>query len=308
MSVSPPSDFTRELIDELSNDRFRFRAWRRFLSRSWQQSFEDIRESPVLTRSFLWSAAAIAVPGLALLLVSWRYQPDAVAIKSLSLWLPWYLMAVAFVLTHLGMSDDGAGRNIDRFPVPNQLSFMRLALAPLILFPGLTVPVHGAGGPVFAVFAALLALTDVLDGWLARHTGMCTRLGQMLDYLGDLAFLTFLSVGLYLAAAIPASLMWLLILRYPMTLVGALVLYFARGPAQLSPTTFGRATTLVLSIVLLLIAFESWLSTEWLPSLWLDRAMQSLYVLVGANVVYLIYRGVTWNSKQGEAPRVRKST
>jgi len=308
MSHTTPSNFTRELIEELSSDQFRFRAWRRFLSRSWQRSLEDIRESPALTRSFLWSAAAIAVPGLLVLLVSWRYQPTAIAIRSLTYCLLWYLLAGFFVLTHLGMADDGAGRRYDRFHVPNRLSFARLALAPLVLLPGFALPLHGLGGPVFALLAAILALTDVLDGWVARHTRTVTRLGQMLDYLADLAFLTFLSVGLYLAAAIPASLMWLLILRYPMTLVGTLVLYFVRGPAQLGPTTIGRSTTLALTVVLLMIAFELWLSTEWLPSPWLDWAVQSLYVLVGANVVYLIYRGVTWNSKQGEARRVGKST
>ena len=305
MSDTAPSEFTRELIDELAHDRFRFSAWRRFLSRSWQRSLEDIHASPALTPSFLWSAAAIAFPGLVISLLSWRYQSNAVAIRSLSMWLPWYLLAVGFVLTHLGMSDDGAGRRIDHFHAPNQLSFMRLALAPLVLSPGLALPVHGFSGPVFAVFAAFLALTDVLDGWIARHTRTGTRLGQMLDYLGDLAFLTFLSVGLYLAAAIPASLLWLLILRYPVTLVGAMVLYFTRGPAQLGPTTIGRATTFVLSIVLLMIAFKLWLSAEWLPAPWLHWAVQGLHVLVGANVVYLIYRGVTWNRKQGKATRVR---
>jgi phosphatidylglycerophosphate synthase len=302
MSGIPPSGFTRELIDDLSNDRFRIRAWRQFLSRSWQRSLEDIRESPVLTRSFLLSAAAIAVPGVAILLLSWWSQPHAVAIKSLSLWLSWYLLAAAFVLTHLGMSDDGAGHNIDRFSVPNQLSFMRLALAPLILLPGLALPAHGLSGPVFALFAIFLALTDLLDGWIARYTNTCSRLGQMLDYLGDIAFLTFLSVGLYIAAAIPVSLLWLLLLRYPMSLVGALVLYFIRGPAQLGPTTFGRVTTLALSVVLLLIALEFWLSIEWLPSPWLDWTMQSMSVLVGANLVYLVYRGATWNTKQRKAP------
>ena len=226
-----------------------------------------------------------------MLLLSWRYQPNAVAIRSLSLWLPWYLMAVAFVLTHLGMADDGGERRFCRFSAPNRLSFMRLALAPLILSPGLAWPVHGLGGLAFALFAALLALTDVLDGWIARHTGTSTRLGQMLDYLGDLAYITFLSVGLYLAGAIPASLLWLLILRYPITCAGAVVLYFARGPAQLAPTAIGRATTFALSIVLILIAFNLWLSAAWLPSPWLEWAVQSLHVLVGANVIYLIYYG-----------------
>lgn len=298
MTKYGPSKFTRELIGDLSNDRFRFRAWRRFLSRSWQRSLEDLHESPALTRSFIWSVTVVALLGLGVLFLSWQYQSGSVAVQSLSWWLPWYLLAIIFVLTHLGMADDGGDRRLERFNVPNHLSFMRLALAPLILMPGLVLPVDGIGGPLFAVFAAFLALTDVLDGWIARRTGTVTRLGRMLDNLGDLVYLTFLSVGLYLAAAIPASLLWLLVVRYPLVCLGTMVLYFVRGPAQLSPTVIGRATTFILSIVLLLIGFNLWLRTDWLVSPWLEWAVQGLHVLIGANVVYLVYRATKWNGIQ----------
>lgn len=199
MSNSGPSDFTREVLGELVNDGFSIAAWRRFLSKSWQRSLNDMRESPALTRSFLWRAVGIAVIGILLLLVSWRYQSDAVAIKALSWWLPWYLLAVIFVLTHLGMSDDGGGRRVEYFHAANLLSFMRLALAPLVFLPVLAMPVVGPGAVFFAMFVAFLSMTDLLDGRFARHTGTCTRLGETLDFLGDLALLTFLSVGLYLA-------------------------------------------------------------------------------------------------------------
>ena len=126
---------------------------------------------------------------------------------------------------------------------------MRLALAPLVLVPCLATPVQPATAPVFALFIAGMSVTDLLDGWVARHWGRSTRLGQMLDYLADLAFLTFLAVGLYLVTAIPASLLWLLVVRYPLSVVGAMILYFTRGPAVLNPTIIGRATTLVTSII-----------------------------------------------------------
>ena len=87
----------------------------------------------------------------------------------------------------------------------------------------------------------------------------------MLDFLADLSLLTFLAFGLYLAGEIPGSLLWLLVVRYPLLLIGVLVLYFARGPTPLSPTIIGKVTTSATSIVLLVIAVTLLVATPWLP-------------------------------------------
>lgn len=307
MAEHAPADFTRKLIDELSKDRFRLRAWRRFLTRAWQRSLDDIRQSLPLTGSFLWSALGVASIGVIVLLVSWRMQSGSIAIQSLLWWLPWYIIAVAFVLTHLGMADDGSGHRSNRFTAPNLLSFARLALAPLILLPGAALAMPGLGGLLFAGFAICLALTDVLDGWMARRMQLCTRLGRMLDYLADIAFMTFLSIGLYVANAIPVSLLWLMILRGPVTCLSAIVLYFVRGPAQFDATTVSRAMTVVLSIGLLMIAFNVGWSAGSLSSPWFERGVQGLHVLAGANVVYFIRRGVIWNRRQSATAHVQNS-
>lgn len=295
---SAPSEFTRELIDELTRDHYRLHAWRTFLSKSWLRSMDDIKRCPSLTRSFLYWTCAVFTVGAGVILLSWPYHPHGVALYSLAYWLPWYAMAVVFVLTHLGMADSGDGASHSGFLVPNVLSFTRLALAPVVLAPCLTMPVHAVTGPVFAAFIAAISLSDVLDGWLARRRGVATRLGQMLDYLADLAFLTFLTVGLYLAGAIPGTLLWLLIVRYPLTIVAALILYFTRGPAPLNPTFFGRATTFATSIVLLLIAFSLLLNTGLPSSSWVVWSVRSLQLLVGANIIYLVYRGMNWGKHQ----------
>jgi CDP-diacylglycerol--glycerol-3-phosphate 3-phosphatidyltransferase len=66
--------------------------------------------------------------------------------------------------------------------LPNLLSALRLALAPVLLVLAWT------GQPV-AFLAALTAslLSDLCDGWLARRLGQETPLGTRLDSWGDLA-------------------------------------------------------------------------------------------------------------------------
>jgi cardiolipin synthase len=288
------STFTEELIDEVAREHYRLHAWQNLLSRSWARSLDDIRKSRARTRSF-WTWAAIgAAAGAGIILLALRFHAPEQALTAVALWLPWYTGAVFFVLTHLGMADNNQGVPHHGLLLPNGLSFLRLALAPLILSPCLTIPVHPVTGPAFALILAGLSLSDLLDGWLARRRNLCTRLGRMLDFLADLALLTFLAVGLHLADAIPGSLLWLLVVRYPLLLIGVLVLYFVRGPAPLSPTIIGKVTTFATHVVLLVLAFKLLLPTNLPPSLWIEWSLWSLHFLIGANIVYLFYCGAVW--------------
>ena len=288
------SEFTQELLKELAREHYRLHAWRRFMSRSWSRSLDDIRESPARARSFWSWAGAVAATGAGVIFLTWLYHGSELTVRALTLWLPWYAGSVFLGLTHLGMVDNDRGVPYHNLLLSNGLSFLRLALAPLILWPCLTNPVHPVTGPVFTFFLAGLSLTDWLDGWVARRRDLCTRLGRMLDFLADLSLLTFLAVGLYLAGAIPATLLWLLVVRYPLLLIGVGVLYFARGPAPLAPTLIGRTTTFATHIVLLVVAFKLLLPTNLPPSLWIEWSLRSLYFLIGVNIVYLFYCGFAW--------------
>lgn len=288
------SEFTQELIAELAGNYFQYHAWRRFITRSWARSLEDIGESAARTRSFWSWAVATAAIGFGVVLLVWTFHTAELAIFALVMWLPWYASSVVFVLTHLGMVDDDHGLAHSSLLVPNGLSFLRLALAPVVLVPFLGLPVHPVTGPAFAVFIAGMSVTDILDGWIARRQNICTRLGRMLDILADLALLTFLAIGLYWAGAIPQSLLWLLVARYPILLVGTVVLYIARGPVPLKPTLIGKVATFATSIVLLIIACTFLIPVDWPPQAWMNSSIWWLQMLIATNILYLFYRGVVW--------------
>ncbi len=291
------SAFTRELIDEIARDHYSLRAWRRLLSRSWLRSLEDIDKSPARTRSFWLWVVAVAAMGIGIILLALWFRAPEQALTASLLWLPWYAGSVFFVVTHLGMVDDSHGMPHQRLLLPNGLSFMRLALAPLIIWPCLQIPAHPVTGSIFALFLATLLVSDLLDGWLARRNDQCTRLGRMLDVIADMAILTFLAIGLYLAEIIPGLLLLLLIVRYPTLLIVLLVLSFARGPITMRPSIIGKATTFATSVVLLGLTFQTFLTAAWPTAESIEWSIWFLYMLISANIVYLLYRGVTWTDE-----------
>jgi len=288
------SEFTRELVDELARNHYSPRAWQTFLARSWDRSLEDIRKSPARTRSFwLWVMVVAAMGAGIVLLALWKHSSGQ-AFAALLLWVPWYAGAVFFVLTHLGMVDHSNGQPHQSLLLPNGLSFARIALAPLVLWPCLQVSVHPLTGPVFALFLAALTVSDLLDGWLARRLDICTRLGRMLDVIADMALLTFLSIGLYMAGVIPGPLLAMLVVRYPVLLIVVIALSFVQGPASMRPTLIGKATTFAVSVVLLAVTFQTLLAASWPTPLLVEWSIWFLYFLIGANILYLFYRGFTW--------------
>lgn len=95
------------------------------------------------------------------------------------------------------MEDAPARRSIreDAINLPNLLTFVRIALIPLVLW------LLADGTPRANFWAAIVyiatAVTDLLDGWLARRMGLISVLGKFLDPLADkllvMATLVFLA-------------------------------------------------------------------------------------------------------------------
>ena len=71
----------------------------------------------------------------------------------------------------------------DAINLPNMLTMLRVVMIPVVLF------LLRDGTPVMNFWAAMVyivaAVTDFLDGWLARRRGLVSVLGKFLDPLAD---------------------------------------------------------------------------------------------------------------------------
>jgi cardiolipin synthase len=103
------------------------------------------------------------------------------------------------------------------FTVPNALSLARLFMVPIVV----ALLLARADGLAAALFV-LAAVTDFLDGRLARRAGP-TRLGQILDPVADRLMLSSVAVVLAVRGLLPAWAVAILVGRDLLTLIGSVV-------------------------------------------------------------------------------------
>ena len=119
--------------------------------------------------------------------------------------------------------------------MPNALSFLRLFMVPVVV----ALLLAGSDGMATAFFV-LAAVTDFLDGRLARRTGP-TRLGRILDPLADRLMLSSVAVVLALRGLLPVWAVAILVGRDLLALVGSLVV-----GSKIGVNRVGKAATAVL--------------------------------------------------------------
>jgi cardiolipin synthase len=131
---------------------------------------------------------------------------------------------------------DEARRLGDRvFTVPNALSLLRLFMVPVVV----ALLLAGSDG-LAAAFFVLAALTDFLDGKLARRAGP-TRLGQILDPMADRLMLSSVAVVLAIRGLLPIWAVAILVGRDLLALLGSLVV-----GSKIRVNRVGKAATAVL--------------------------------------------------------------
>ncbi len=127
--------------------------------------------------------------------------------------------------------------------LPNFLTFARLAALPFLVMAIL----DGRAWAALVIFLAA-AVTDIVDGYLARRFAMGSPLGAWLDPIADKLFLVstfvvFALPGTPTSVRIPMWLLVLTIFRDLYILVTCLVLFLALGIRSFPPSILGKLTT-----------------------------------------------------------------
>jgi cardiolipin synthase len=143
--------------------------------------------------------------------------------------------------------------------VPNQLTFLRLGFLPFFI-----ISIHYRRYDVALAVLIIAALTDALDGLLARSLNQKTALGAYLDPIADKLLLSASFVVLAFNGKIRWWLATLVLSRDILLLTSAAVILVVAGYRPFPPSIYGKLTTavqilLVFAVVLLAVADWPWL-------------------------------------------------
>ncbi len=234
------NQFVVDLLTRLRNEKFSPLAWLRFLGRSWEMSCATASANPILKRSWARTTLLIGMLALAALVASFLFEGPIVALHLL----PGFLFCVAWqqsdLFWHLGLNrQTGTGKLLPKVGAANTLTWLRGLGASFLLgrFAG------GISSPSWLALLIFLsgAVTDILDGQIARRTQTQTKLGRIAD--GEADFYLYLAITFILIqnGVLPLWLGVVMLLRFLIPLFAALLSYFLLAhPVRFGSTTWGK--------------------------------------------------------------------
>ena len=244
--------FVEHHLVELRKDRYTASAWMTYVRRALAFARERALANPAAVRSILSVGLLLFTLTLAGS-VALALLGDAALARSIFAWTVLGLFPmITLVLLHVDLIRAPDGTPLDALGWPSVITLARVALVPSFLI----AMMGGRYRLAFAVFAAAI-VSDVLDGWVARHFGQETRFGAILDPLVDILCSFWLFVGLGLGGLVPWPLIALATTRMLMLLVGGGYLYVTHGPVRIHSTVPGKLTGLVLTALVAMRLFAT---------------------------------------------------
>jgi CDP-diacylglycerol--glycerol-3-phosphate 3-phosphatidyltransferase len=170
--------------------------------------------------------------------------------------------------------------------IPNALTVLRLALIPA--FVALLVPADDGRSVAAGVVFGAAAISDYLDGWLARRWNVQSDFGRIADPLADRLMI---DAAVILLVLVHDRLPWpalALVIARDAVLIGGYKLIVPRG-YELNVNFLGKAATWVLYCALAFVLVTD-RGTDW--PLWLFWAGLGLALVAGAQYVVTALRAV----------------
>src|SRR5262245_46918913 len=136
--------------------------------------------------------------------------------------------------------------------VPNLICLLRIALT----VPIVVLLAEGRYGQTLGLFA-VAAVSDMLDGYLAKTFGWTSDLGKVLDPLADKLLLVSVFITLAVFGLVPVWLATIAVLRDVVIGVGAAIYIWLFGPLEGRPTVPSKLNTLVQLLFVIAVVWQA---------------------------------------------------
>ncbi len=169
--------------------------------------------------------------------------------------------------------------------VPNLITTIRIILAPVFVI----YLINDRFLPALILFL-LCALSDGLDGMLARLMNQRSKLGAYLDPIADKLLLVAAFVTLSVTGHLPAWLTVLVFSRDIMILLGVIVLSLNRMEFMVKPSAVSKVTTWLQFITIVAVLSQGYLSdfAQFYPYIFYLTAL--LTITSGLHYMYYWFR------------------
>ena len=174
--------------------------------------------------------------------------------------------------------------------VPNIISLARLCVVPIIFWLILS------GNMEIAFWVTLVAaISDALDGIIAKSFNLVTVLGGYLDPIADKTLLVFTYIALWQQGYLPDWLVILVVFRDIVIITGALSFHLMTQSLEMSPIMLSKINTFAQLVLALSILASEGLSFD-------DSSFRQMMIYgVGASTVFsgCIYI-IIWSQKASD--------
>ncbi len=203
----------------------------------WRRVPPDDRAGPQAIPSILHTGYVFSAASVVLDAILWLGLGFTDGLLFLLVHLLWISGFVSLLLLTPRFLEDLEGRPLARIGWANRLTVTRVFFLPLLV----DLLLNRRWAPALAGYV-LLGLTDVADGFVARHRREESKLGFVLDPFSDILFHLGILGSLTLAGVLSRSTGVLVLGRYLLLLLGCGLLYASKGEIWIQPTPFGKAT------------------------------------------------------------------
>ncbi len=149
--------------------------------------------------------------------------------------------------------------------IPNLITLVRI----LLIVPIAVALVHGRLDTTLSLFA-IAAVSDALDGWLAKRCGWQSEVGAILDPIADKLLLATVFISLSALALVPLWLMAAALARDAIIVTGAAAYRVFIGPLTAQPSMVSKLNTLCQAAFVLVVVARAAFAE---PPLWAEAAL-----------------------------------
>ena len=272
--------FVEHHLVALRRERYRPGAWLLYARSALAFARERALSNPAAVRSILSVGLLLFLATVAGSVALGLWVDPALA-RRVFLWTALGLFPmIGLTLLHVDLIRAPDGTPLDRLGWPSAITLTRVALIPAFL----VFMIEGRFALALGAFVVAI-VSDVADGWIARHFGQETRFGTILDPLVDILCTFWLFVGLWAGHLVPLLPFALAALRSSLLLAGGAYLYVTLGPVRIHSTIPGKLTGLLLTaLVVTRLAFAAFPPGR--GALLTPLVVDAMAVLLGFTLLY----------------------